>query len=217
MIELLNKSLTVIIILIIITLTGCSEDKNPAQNTDTESMPVINTISTDKTKILYGGYDKAIIKCDATGGNLKYVWQVDIGDLIPLNKDRSEVSFKGSACCVGEKIITCTVSNSKGSVSQNIILDILEETSFPEIITFSIDKSELQSNISEQVNIACHAYGGFLHFAWEADCGEITVNPEDNAKITYTATPQCIGDVIIKCTVTNDKGYIARTVKLTVK
>jgi hypothetical protein len=134
MMQILYKSVSLAIILMIITLTGCSDDKNPVQNTETETMPVINTITSDKLFILFGGDDKAIIKCDATGGNLKYVWQVDIGDLIPLNKDRSEVSFKGSACCIGAKIITCTVSNSKGSVSQNIVLSILEDTPFPGII-----------------------------------------------------------------------------------
>ena len=148
---------------------------------------------------------------------MKYVWQVDIGDLIPLNKERSEVSFKGSACCAGEKIITCTVSNSKGSVSKNIILDIMGAPPFPEISTFIIDKSELQSNLSEQAHITCYATGGLLNFKWEANCGEIIVNPENVTKITYIATPQCIGEVIITCTVTNDRGNTTGDVKLIIK
>ncbi|MDQ1285775.1 MAG: Ig-like protein [Thermodesulfobacteriota bacterium] len=98
-------------------LPGCSKNDNPASN-DSETAPVINSVSADKTQILYGGMDKAVISCSAEGGNLKYVWQVDLGDLIPVNSEHSKVSYSGAACCVGDKIITCTVSNSKGSVSK---------------------------------------------------------------------------------------------------
>ena len=130
-------------------VTACSNDSGTGNNSDTESIPVINSISADKTQIMYGGEDKAVLTCLASGGNLKYVWQVDLGDLVPLNSEHSKVSFSGAACCVGEKIITCTVSNSKGSISDTIRINILENITTPEIITIESEKAEINSASGE--------------------------------------------------------------------
>ncbi len=196
---------------------GCSKSSSPVASNEPVTAPVINNVTADKTKILYGGNDKAVLSCDATGGNLTYVWQVDLGDLVPVNKDRSKVSFTGAACCVGDKIITCTVSNSKGTVSKSITITILETITAPEIITIESDKTEIQSGGGDKANLVCYAIGGNLKYAWEADCGDISVNPTDNSKITYSATEKCIGTKNIKCIVTNEKGNYSKTFQVTVK
>jgi hypothetical protein len=198
-------------------IASCSNDNGPNNNTDIESIPIINSISADKTQIMFGGEEAAVLTCTAKGGNLKYIWQVDLGDLIPLNAERSKVSFSGAACCVGEKIITCTVSNNKGSVSDTIRINIIENITTPEIITIESEKPEINSSTEESTGLVCYALGGNLKYAWEADCGNVVVNQSDNSKITYTATAACIGNVNIKCTVTNDKGTFSMTYKLIVK
>ena len=201
----------------IFLISGCSKNDNPASTNEPETIPVINSVTADKTQILYGGDDQAQLTCNASGGNLKYVWQVDLGDLVPMNTNRSKVSFTGAACCVGDKTITCTVSNSLGSVSKSIIITILEVIKQPEIITIESDKTEMQSSTADVANIVCYAIGGNLKYTWEVDCGSITVNQADNSKIIYTASDKCIGTRTIKCSVTNEKGKFTSTIQVTVK
>lgn len=197
-------------------LLGCSDD-GTSPNTDAETgIPEIVSLTAEKTQILYGGQDPAILTCNATGGNLSYVWEVDLGDIIPMNADRSKVSFNGSACCVGEKVITCTVSNSLGSASESIIITILEEVKAPEIITIDVDKAQLKASAGEQANLVCFAVGGSLSYAWETDCGEIDVDSTDPSKAKLTATTGCIGTTTVTCTVSNAKGEHSLTTQITI-
>jgi PKD repeat protein len=202
--------------LFVLIIIGCSsKSSNPVNNSETTA-PKIISLTAPKTEILYGGQDPAIITCEATGGNLSYVWQVDLGDIIPLNSDHSQVSFTGAACCIGDKTIKCTVSNDKGSDSKNIVITILEVIKQPEIISIESDKSQIHSIGTDTASIVCHAIGGHLVYNWEADCGNILLNPKDSSKISYTAGISCIGNRTIKCTVTNEKGNAVQTFPITV-
>jgi putative hemolysin len=190
----------------LLLLVACSQQSSDP-NTDTETaVPEIRSLTAQKTRILYGGGDPAIITCDATGGNLSYVWEVDLGDIIPMNASRSVVSFNGTACCVGEIVITCTVSNSLGSTSQSIVITILEEQMQPEIIALQADKIEIRAGTAETTALVCYAIGGDLVYEWESDCGTLAVDPADPSEATLTASTTCIGDQIVRCTVSNGKG-----------
>lgn len=199
-----------------LTLLGCSEEStNP--NTDVESgVPEILSLTAEKTQILYGGQDPTVLTCEATGGNLSYVWEVDLGDIIPLNASRSKVSFNGSACCVGEKVVTCTVSNSLGSDSKSIVITILEDLKIPEIITVEVDRTELQAGAGEKATFTCYAIGGSLTYTWSSDCGDIAVDPGDPSKATLTATSGCIGTTTVTCVVWNILGDDSRTLQITI-
>lgn len=212
-----TKFTLLIALFAIILISACSKNSNPVNNGETETTPSITSLSADKPKILYGGEDKATITCQASGGNLSYVWKVDLGDIIPENSSHSMVSYTGAACCVGEKTITCTVSNSKGSVSKDIIITILEVIKVPEIISINTDKTDLSYGTNDKANIVCYAIGGNLKYAWEADCGSIAVDQTDNSKIVYTPNANCLGTKTIKCTVTNEKGTVSGTVQINVK
>lgn len=196
-------------------IVGCSKSADPI-STETESMPTISSLSSDKAEILYGGTDQAILTCAASGGNLNYVWQVDLGDVVPMSKDHSKVSFTGAACCVGDKVITCVVSNSKGSISKSITLKILEEIKAPEILTFDADKTVINSAIGEKSHIVCYAIGGNLKYLWQSSCGDISVDQSDNSKITYSPGNQCGGLTNIKCTVSNEKGITTKNIMINV-
>ncbi len=115
------KQTVLILALILIVFSSCKKDKNPEVGT---SAPVIENLFADKIEIQTGGGDPAIITCIASGGGLEYLWEVDLGDIFPLNSEGSQVRFTGSPCCIGEKILTCTVSNDKGSATKTIAINI---------------------------------------------------------------------------------------------
>lgn len=112
-----------IIFLCAFVVTACkkSENTDPVNGTTT---PKITSLTADKTEIQVGGEDPSTITCEATGGNIQYKWEVDLGDIFPLNETGSQVRFTGSECCLGEKVIKCTISNDKGSDEQVIVINI---------------------------------------------------------------------------------------------
>lgn len=210
------KSHLFLVPVLLLLLAGCSEEStSPDTNLETAA-PQIVSLSAEKTQILYGGQDPTVLTCNATGGNLKYVWEVDLGDIIPLNSDRSKVSFNGSACCVGEKVITCTVSNSLGSASKSITITILEVVNQPEILVLEADKTEIHAGTGESAALVCYAIGGNLKYAWQSDCGAVTVDPADNSKATLTASAECKGTRTVTCTVSNEKGSAVQTLQINV-
>lgn len=210
------KSQLLLLSSLFLLLLGCSEEStNPNVDAET-SAPEIRSLTAEKTQILYGGQDPAVITCDATGGNLTYVWEVDLGDIIPLNSSRSKVSFNGSACCVGEKVITCTVSNAKGSASKSIVITILEVVNPPEIIALEADKTEIHAGNAETASFVCYAIGGNLTYAWTSDCGALSVDTDDNSKASMTAAPECKGTRTVTCTVSNEKGTDVKTMQISI-
>lgn len=118
--------INVIVVLIaftVISLAGCTKKNNPAPDAST-TFPQFLSLTADKDSIKVGGADPAILTCVATGGNISYTWEVDLGDIFPLNEEGSQVRFTGSECCLGEKYIKCTIANDKGSVMDTVIVYI---------------------------------------------------------------------------------------------
>lgn len=197
------------ILLIVISLIySCTSDNSTNPNIETET-PAIIDLTSSKTEILFGGEEFTELECKATGGNLKYTWQVDLGDIIPVTSDKSKVKYKASACCVGIKTIQCTVSNDKGSTEETVIVRIYEEPYNPEILALYSEKEEIKP--SESVNLICRAIGGKLKYSWESNCGTIEVNESDNSIAKYTPAPNCNGPQFINCTVSNSRGILFRS------
>jgi PKD repeat protein len=195
---------------------GCSKN-DTSTGTDPETgPPQIQSLTAEKTQILFGGQDPAVITCNATGGNLTYTWEVDLGDLIPMNSSHSKVSFTGAACCVGDKTIKCTVSNSQGSVSKTIVITILEVITAPEIISLESDKTQLRADGVDSVSFVCYAIGGHLRYDWQTDCGAITLNPSDSSKAVMRCGSACVGLKTVQCTVSNEKGSDKKTLQVNV-
>lgn len=119
--------LTALLVIIAGISWSCKKkDDNTADPGVVESAPVIDSISATKLEIEFGGKDPTTLTAHAQGGNLTYQWEVDLGDLIPLNEEASSVSYAGSACCIGDKEIKCTVTNTKGTNSKIILIKILD-------------------------------------------------------------------------------------------
>jgi len=203
---------SIYIFVAIFALLSCSEDSNPLP-VDT-SDPKINKITTNKLDIMFGGTEYAIIACEALGGNLKYTWQVDLGDIIPINSSKSKIKFKASSCCIGNKTIKCIVSNDKGSTSEVINIRILEAPVAPDI--FVIEPSKQVVKVGEKIDIKCYAIGGLLNFDWNVSCGSIQKVSDDDSKIRYTANADCVGTQTINCVVTNSAGQMGRTISIQV-
>jgi len=120
----MKSRITLVIFLITLAFVSCKKDTDTADPGVVTTLPQISALSADKSEIRVGGEDPAILTCEAIGGNLSYVWEVDLGDIFAINEDGSQVRFTGSECCVGDKVITCTVSNDKGSVTETVIVHI---------------------------------------------------------------------------------------------
>lgn len=120
------KKLTYLIAIFSVFLLGsCEKEKTHNSNVITE-FPAIQSLTTSMTVMEFGSTKPAILNCSATGGDLNYIWEVDLGDLFIMNASGSEAQYSASPCCIGDKIISCTVSNDKGSVSQEVFLTITE-------------------------------------------------------------------------------------------
>ncbi|MFH1297850.1 MAG: hypothetical protein ABIJ04_11375 [Bacteroidota bacterium] len=117
------SQLFVLIIVMFVVSSGCQKKSNP--NPDpTTTFPQILSLTADNDSIKVGGTEPAILTCIASGGNIAFTWEVDLGDIFPLNEEGSVVRFTGSECCLGKKYIKCTVSNDKGSIMDTVIIYI---------------------------------------------------------------------------------------------
>lgn len=114
--------ITIVLVLFVVSLAGCNKN-NPAPDANT-TFPQILSLTADKDSIKVGGTEPAILTCMATGGNISYTWEVDLGDIFPLNAEGSQVRFSASECCLGEKYIKCTVANDKGSLMDTVMIYI---------------------------------------------------------------------------------------------
>jgi len=118
--------ITFFLLVAVIALMGiiaCKKSGTPNPDANT-TYPNFVSLTADKDSIKVGGTEPAILTCIAQGGNIRYVWEVDLGDIFPLNEEGSVVRFTGSECCLGQKYIKCTISNDKGSVMDTVIVTI---------------------------------------------------------------------------------------------
>jgi hypothetical protein len=113
------------VIVSFVLLASCEKDDTKDSDVLTE-FPVIDSLTTSMVVMEFGSTIPAVLSCSATGGNLEYLWEVDLGELFVMNTSGSEAQYSASPCCIGEKVITCTVSNDKGSASESIFLMITE-------------------------------------------------------------------------------------------
>lgn len=116
---------TIIALLMVATIftISCKKQETTTPSV-TSTTPEIISLTSDKSTIKFGGEEPAIITCEASGGNCQYIWEVDLGDIFVLNEDGSQVRFTGSECCIGDKIIKCTVKNDKGEVTETVTVNI---------------------------------------------------------------------------------------------
>ncbi len=115
---------TFIIAALITVLFSCEKDDGITGDPENDKIPTITSMNAGRDTIKFGG-DTTLIVCEAMGGSLNYLWEVDLGNLDPVG-DGSTAIFSGGGCCVGMKTIKCKVSNSKGYIDGTADVFILE-------------------------------------------------------------------------------------------
>lgn len=90
-------------------------------------------------------------------------------------------------------------------------------TTVPKILSLSADKMTIKFGGGDPTVITCQAEGGNLEYQWEVDLGDIFPLTTDNSKVRFTGSPCCIGEKIIKCTATNDKGSTTQTITILIE
>ncbi len=108
-------------LILLVSVIGCKDNEvtEPAQ-----IAPEIVSLTASKTEIKIGEISE--LKCEAKGENLEYLWNVFLGDIVPVNADASIVNYSGYECCAGPKTITCKVKNEAGEVTESIVINVLE-------------------------------------------------------------------------------------------
>ena len=108
----------------ILLLGSCVKEKNTFNANNTT--PIVDSLTTSISVMPFGSTKPAVLNCYATGGDLTYIWEVDLGYLFIINDSGSQAQYSASPCCIGEKIISCTVSNNKGEVVDYVMITITE-------------------------------------------------------------------------------------------
>ena len=112
--------------MLVIAFASCSE-KEPIIENDPLA-PVIISLTSDKDTIVSGPEDPAIITCVAEGENLKYLWDVALGDVqIIEGSGGSVIKFTSADCCEGDKEIKCKVYNDHGEDNGVVNLFVIVE------------------------------------------------------------------------------------------
>jgi len=112
----------VFIIYAIASIYACQSEQ---VNNEETTFPEILDISAYRDTIDFGG-DTTTLFVNTTGGNITCIWDVDLGDILPIVADGHIALFSGSECCVGIKNIKCTVTNDKGSTEASVKVYIKE-------------------------------------------------------------------------------------------
>lgn len=102
-------------------------------------------------------------------------------------------------------ILTLVSCNKTTPTSSNA------DTTLPEIVSIVSDKSQIHS-IEEFTDITCTAKGGNLSYKWEVDLGDLIPQNTNHSVVRFSGAACCEGEKEIKCTVSNDKGSITKTV-----
>ena len=89
-----NTIFFIILTAVIVCFTSCEKDKTNVEETIS---PTIEKFYSSRDTIEFGG-DTTTLTVIAKGGNLEYIWDVDLGDLLPID-DGHKALFSGSNCC----------------------------------------------------------------------------------------------------------------------
>lgn len=108
----------------LLIIGSCDKDTNSYNASNT--IPTIDSLTTSMSEITFGSTTPAVLECYATGGDLTYTWEVDLGELFTTNDSGSQAQYTASPCCMGKKVVSCTVSNNIGELTESIMVTITE-------------------------------------------------------------------------------------------
>lgn len=114
--------------IVVLAFSACEKEPEVEETPDNPLAPKIVSITSDKSSIVSGPADPATITCTATGDNLSYLWEVDLGDIVVMDgSDGSIITFTAADCCEGDREVKCKVSNEHGTVKGSVTLHVTVE------------------------------------------------------------------------------------------
>ncbi|HBS86215.1 MAG: hypothetical protein A2W91_09410 [Bacteroidetes bacterium GWF2_38_335] len=106
----------ILISVIFSVITSCKKEKEDEKISDEIT---IDSLVTDFYTVR--AYDTACITVYATGADLEYAWEADHGYITGAG---TTIKYAAGECCVGTNTVKCTVSNTTGSVSDTIKINV---------------------------------------------------------------------------------------------
>ena len=91
------------------------------------------------------------------------------------------------------------------------------ETSAPKIVSLTSDKTSIKFGGDDPAIITCECTGGEISYEWEVDLGDIFVLNADGSQVRFTGSECCIGEKVITCKASNDKGTISETIIIVIE
>ncbi|MDY0104102.1 MAG: hypothetical protein RBS07_14295 [Lentimicrobium sp.] len=117
-----SKTKSLILLLIAMQISCLVACKKEGKETFVE--PSVNlsldSITTTKKHIIV--WEEILITAHARGENLEYQWRTNHGSM--LGRDSATVRYWGCPTCVGLNTVECVVTNSFGSVSDTIMIQV---------------------------------------------------------------------------------------------
>lgn len=80
----------------------------------------LDSITTTKRHIIV--WEEILITAHARGENLNYQWRTNHGSMI--GRDSATVRYWGCHSCIGLNTVECVITNSFGSVSDTIMIQV---------------------------------------------------------------------------------------------
>ena len=114
-----STSIAIILFVIcMVTAYSCKEEPTTTP-TITNEVKIISLTVEDSVLNAWQTINVAVI---AEGDSLEYSWEADHGE---INGSGSQIQYMAGTCCEGINTITCTVSNTISSKSQQIKVRVL--------------------------------------------------------------------------------------------
>lgn len=110
------------VITLVISLAACKKEEQKP-NVQPSANLSLDSITTTKKHIAV--WEEILITAHAKGENLKYQWRTNHGSM--LGRDSATVKYWGCNTCVGLNTVECTVTNSFGSVSDTIMIQVYQK------------------------------------------------------------------------------------------
>jgi hypothetical protein len=114
-----KKPVFILFIAMMIALFACEKEEQKTHVDPTVNL-ALDSITTSKKHIIV--WEEILVTAHARGENLTYQWRTNHGSMI--GKDSVTVRYWGCPSCVGLNTIECTVTNSFGTVSDTIMVQV---------------------------------------------------------------------------------------------
>jgi hypothetical protein len=109
----------ILLTIMMFVASACEKEEQKPYVAPTVNLALDSITTTSKHIIVW---EEILVTAHARGESLKYQWRTNHGSMI--GKDSITVRYWGCPSCVGLNTIECVVTNSFGSVSDTIMVQV---------------------------------------------------------------------------------------------